>query len=353
MDEKLREALVEAGLSRYADDIVKLEMNSILIKHREVKDEEIPVGSSKFGGTPDLPPEFEWPWYTHDRTHHIEAERRSREFWTKQQRKSQSFFGRLLARLTGTPIPPPIQLQPEPKEESQAIVTSPLSFLAQANLSETAPYDKDKLLPESGILYFFYDALDQPGLCGPDDPNGYKVAYYEGDLSLLARTDPPGELSPEGRFPAFALQFSSVETMPRWESVYLDRLGMSLEEQSAYIDALSDALEATFESEETESSPYSPLHRMLGHPDHEQGDVFLSAELATGRSTRSDPPDPKMYEQATEWRLLFQLGSIQWEGYRPEPQMMWGDLGELFFCILSKDLEARDFSKVWMVAQCG
>ena len=34
----------------------------------------------------------------------------------------------------------------------------PLGFLGQLNLSETKPFDKDDLLPASGLLYFFYDS---------------------------------------------------------------------------------------------------------------------------------------------------------------------------------------------------
>ena len=32
----------------------------------------------------------------------------------------------------------------------------PLSFLAQINLEEVSSLDKDKLLPDKGILYFFF-----------------------------------------------------------------------------------------------------------------------------------------------------------------------------------------------------
>ena len=37
----------------------------------------------------------------------------------------------------------------------------PLSFLAQINLEEVSSLDKDKLLPDKGMLYFFYELETQ------------------------------------------------------------------------------------------------------------------------------------------------------------------------------------------------
>ncbi len=37
----------------------------------------------------------------------------------------------------------------------------PLSFIAQINLKEIKKYDKNNLLPEEGILYFFYSATQE------------------------------------------------------------------------------------------------------------------------------------------------------------------------------------------------
>ena len=50
---------------------------------------------------------------------------------------------------------------------------------------------------------------------------------------------------------------------------------------------------------------------------------------------------------ATDWELLLQLDSDD------DADMMWGDAGALYFWIRKQDAETADFSKVWMVLQCG
>ena len=80
------------GLKNLAKESIRIEYN--------LEDDDISIGTSKIGGTPDLPPSITWPF--------------------KDKR--------------------------------------PLSLIAQLNLSEVAAYDQMNLLPHSGWLYFFYDA---------------------------------------------------------------------------------------------------------------------------------------------------------------------------------------------------
>ena len=51
----------------------------------------------------------------------------------------------------------------------------------------------------------------------------------------------------------------------------------------------------------------------------------------------------------SEWTLLFQLGTLR----AGEKTVYWADGGHLFFWIRRKDLARRDFSKIWMIFQCG
>ena len=62
-------------------------------------------------------------------------------------------------------------------------------------------------------------------------------------------------------------------------------------------------------------------------------------------------PDVKedIDEAATDWFLLFQMASIQEDDY----ELMFGDLGNLYFYIRKQDLMERSFDKVWLVLQCG
>ena len=48
-----------------------------------------------------------------------------------------------------------------------------------------------------------------------------------------------------------------------------------------------------------------------------------------------------------DWRLLLQIDSDE------NCEMMWGDVGRIYFWIKTEDLKNRDFEKVWLILQCG
>lgn len=85
-------------------------------------------------------------------------------------------------------------------------------------------------------------------------------------------------------------------------------------------------------------------HRLLGHPDPIQGDVRLEYELASAQI--QGPTTGELDERARHWRLLFQLDS------RDEANIMWGDVGRLYYCMRADDIAARDWELAWMVLQC-
>lgn len=78
-----------------------------------------------------------------------------------------------------------------------------LDFLCQINLAEVAAFDSEGLLPPSGILYFFYDLYDAPWY------GEATVLHYTGDpeeLMPCILLDAEGE---ELDRPALALSFRS------------------------------------------------------------------------------------------------------------------------------------------------
>ena len=104
-------------------------MNSIRLKTSYV-DEKLPVGASKLFGAPDIFDGFEWP------TIEVDGEEYD------------------------------------------------LSFVGQINLAEATKFDKDGVLPKTGMLYFFYDLDEMPH--DPSDANACRVIYHESDDDLLA-----------------------------------------------------------------------------------------------------------------------------------------------------------------------
>lgn len=87
-----------------------------------------------------------------------------------------------------------------------------LTFLVQINLTEVKEYDKDNLLPEQGMLYLFYEALEQPW--GFEEDEGcFKVMYFEGDMEELVRKESPSIRAEFVAFPAFKLSFEYIVTL--------------------------------------------------------------------------------------------------------------------------------------------
>ena len=90
-------------------------------------------------------------------------------------------------------------------------------------------------------------------------------------------------------------------------------------------------------------------------PELLQNAILEECELAsTGTYTGSGFPEMSDEERADlarrseEWVLLFQMGSLL-DG---EDEIMFGDLGSIFFCIRREDLAKLNFDNVWLILQC-
>ncbi|MGN0634432.1 MAG: DUF1963 domain-containing protein [Oscillospiraceae bacterium] len=147
--------LVSKGREDLAQLISDVGRNVIPFKTKAVSDEDIPIGASKSGGYPDLPPEIDYP----------------------------TLSGFTAQRSGGD------ETYPE----------SAMQLAAQINLSEVAPFDREGLLPEHGMLYIFWsgelDLNDSEGwvkyIFEGENRQPFKVLYYDGDMSALKRTPPP------------------------------------------------------------------------------------------------------------------------------------------------------------------
>jgi hypothetical protein len=290
-DDELHARLVNAGLGRVLKDILRLTLPSIRMSCRRVDDETaLPPGSSKLGGTPDLPSGTRWPTWQ----------------------------------------------------------GSPQLFVSQVCLADIAPYDVEGDLPHSGLLSFFC-TFDNP----PDqlDPSSWTVSYFEGDLTTLARLDPPSGLSE--RFPACSAAFSRQPTLPDNDSREILALGLSEPERIAYIDVLTGNDIGFLDQMD---------HHLLGYPCSLGGSPFIYAGPANPfwdqyRSGHVPVIEPLSlgHDQQTlrdmrhraeaEWRLLLQVYSNE------EAQMDWEGGGVLHFCIPRTALSQRDFDRVWPVVQ--
>jgi uncharacterized protein YwqG len=132
--EKVVEILRSKGLERIAEPVLRF-------RTEPISESDIPIGSSRMGGSPDLPLGIAWP----------------------------TWDGR------------------------------PLDFLLQLDLAEIPRKWGGDDLPESGWLYFFYDIDRNPWGFDVSHRYGWRVLFYDGDRKNLGRCKRPDNVDPQLR----------------------------------------------------------------------------------------------------------------------------------------------------------
>ncbi|MDP2425265.1 MAG: YwqG family protein [Candidatus Izemoplasmatales bacterium] len=281
------------SLREFEDQLILLQLNSIVIQPKFDSVMKLPIGSSKIGGKPDLPIDFEWYYY-----------------------KAKSLN-------TGIEI------------------DRPLSFLAQFNLEEIKKYDLDNRLPNTGILYFFYEMESNKWGFDPADRGCAKVYYYNGCFNNLVSTDWPSGISDEFVFSEISLSFSPKVSAPCYEE-------LSPDWNFDIVDVYNEVLEKKGYTHGGYSS------KLLGYSDNIQGDMTLECQLVSnglycGDGTGYHSPRRKELEaNKNQWKLLFQLDSID----EKKIQLYFGDMGRLYFYIKEEDLLNGNFDNIWFSLQC-
>ena len=295
-----------------------MQKSSIKITYDKKFTGKSPIGTSKVGGKPDLPTDFKW-------------------------------FNFIGAPFSGT------EFQGEVKSR-------PLSFLAQVNCKEASRYDRDKLLPITGMLYFFYEISTWTvGETDLEGNNSALVYYYPGSISELQETNFPIDLSEEYQIPEMPMTFTVENNLPDFEEFieWHDYGNFSHQQQWArWWKKRSDgsSLFDEFNEARKKITPHysqeEDQNKLLGYANIIQNGMLLECEEIAG-NVCSERPIPesqyrKLKEQYTKWQLLFQLDSIQTPNY----EMFWGDGGILYYYIKIDDLLNRNFNKSVFMFRC-
>ena len=291
--EELKEEMAASGLDGYFDVLAPFAKESIRITLDARDEDAIPMGASKFGGCPDLPGDVAW-------------------------------FRREQADI-------------------------PLSFIGQVNFAEIAPFDLEHKLPERGMLYFFYDCSPVPdGMpwgFDPEDSDGWKVYFYDGDMSALFRKTPPADLEENENgvlFGSAGMRFETAVELPSPESDLTSDLDFPDD----------DELQDRYWEWSDEHTP-ELSNKLLGHSDNVQGGMELECEYVTHGNDCGTPDGYRvgkskgLDKNAARWNLLLQVDSNEDIG------MMWCDAGRLYFWITDEDLASRAFENCWLILQCG
>jgi uncharacterized protein YwqG len=294
--QRLMEALrcrIAANADLAGVDVLSLARPSIRLTANRVADGSLEQGASRIGGTPDVPPQWDWPRWMPTKT----------------------------SKLRSHPGHP-----------------APLGFIAQIDLSTLPSFDDS--LPDAGWLYFFYDRYCEPWGFDPDDRGACRVFYVTGERSRLVRAELPSDLDKTHR-----AQPCAVES----------RLDLTIADSPDDLDFESPAFDAYFNFVDEFTTELGPAqHRMLGPAQNIQGEMELECQLASHgiycgnadgfESERAQ----RLREGARDWRLLLQIDTDE-EG----PRWMWGDVGRIYFWIKQQDLRSLRFDDVWLILQCG
>lgn len=254
------------------------------------------TGASRFGGRPDVPAGFVWPVF-----------------------ETATF-------------------------DDDTVRPRPLAFLAQFRCGDLAPLDRGGLLPETGLLSFFYELGSQRWGFDPRDAGCCRVYWFDG-TAALAPADFPAELEADYRLPAMGAAARAESTLPDWDDFSQGR-GLEPGDWDRYQAAVA-AL--------APSGDPDIRHRLLGWPDLIQGNMTVECELVrrgvSMGGTAPIPQDALLEAERTsveDWRLLFQLDTVYREGF----ELMFGDCGRIYFYIRKEDLAARRFHRAWLIQQC-
>ena len=237
-------------------------------------------GGSRFGGPPDIPEGFEWPRFS----------------------------------------------------SGEGCPAVPLSFIAQFDCSVLRQYDDDHMLPDHGVLSFFYETDSMRWGYSPADAGCARVFWFE-DASVLSEGCFPDDLPLGRRYPMLHIGMQKLPSFPDPEDCY--EFGLVQEGNPC--------------SEENTGS------KLLGWPDIIQGSMALECELISRRlflgNGWDDIPEWEITEarnHADRWLLLFQLDMVETEDF----SLMFGDCGRIYFFLPAEDLLAWRFGNAWLMLQC-
>lgn len=250
------------------------------------------VGCTHFGGVPDVPSDFSWPFYNTD------------------------------------------------SYDDDTVKPRPLAFLAQFNCAQLPKVEGGVLLPQTGVLSFFYELDSMKWGFDPKDSGCAKVFWFE-DITELSKASFPEELAEYYRLPAISVEAKIEDDYPAAEDYF-----------SQIVDW--DEYESSLQDLGVEIPDI--CSKLLGWPNIIQDNMTVECEMVSkgyylGEGWDKLPKD--VLENAKQnsrqdWLLLFQLDSLEQNDF----QLMFGDCGRVYFYIRREDLISRRFDRVWLVLQC-
>lgn len=281
--DNLRLRIDKAGLGQHAEALLSVASPAIRLSPRRMEDDG-PLGVSRLGGLPDLPPGIAWP-----------------------------MVDNIL-----------------------------LEFVGQFRLAELVSHNVESRLPTTGMLYFFFDGM-LTGYDRGEAKDRCAVLYYDGPIEALERRELPAHN--HAFFDIFypcALECETAWTLPPLQEIGAENdffppvkaiLG-GAEEREAYRKQLRPR-----------EFYHQLLGHPMEVQGGEMRLQVIKAQDAKGRFASDQYGNYKrrdeLIDEMRQWRLLAQFKSDQPTG------MDWGCGGMIYFWMREADLIARRFDRVF------
>jgi hypothetical protein len=328
----IEKILNDRRLQRVAEELKGLVRNAIRVQ-AEPLDTDLPIGASRLGGRPDLPPDVAWPTGKAVFSPPTEAFRRDHP-------DDYYYYA-----------------------PASGVVSLP--FVAQINLSEATEFDRDHLLPKEGLLLFFYDARGFPSdtdisrrgcdeILADGRTYKYDIFHTEGRQAVLlipadelSRREFPADLPAPVRYPQYGVRFSAEASLPNPGSAFIGS-GLNTVDVPCAVVLTGPQLERYGELSDAVRADRLLCHllgygvELAGNSEH----VYVSRERRRVAPQAAEWESLSKLQQRDEllqmW-LLFEVENVQKEF----PEERYGRQGRLYFYMLKEDLLHRRFDRVW------
>ena len=233
-------------------------------------------------------------------------------------------------------------IKKEEKWLRSAKENKPYAFLLQLDLEELKKHDIEQLLPEKGILSFWFNL---------ETWDEGKVIYHQEKKHLIA-ADPPIELEEERNrrklpiwkrmftkrhefklFPECSIKFEVEYHAPSWDSLQMELFHSRNKSKSQDLE-----IDEKYIDEYTEGNKSD--HHLLGYYVGLQESTYELMKFTNGRYLEKINED--LIKKGLDWILLSQIDSDA------TTDMSWADWGKILFFIHEKDLKNKDFSNVFI-----
>jgi uncharacterized protein YwqG len=342
---ELEGALREAGLGEQAAALAQMASYCIILGPEPIEEaSNTPLGSSRLGGEPDMPPDIDWP---------------VRPAFESKGDSAGPMPGRILLgphhwlhRLLRTQRWKQASEGWERSRQAERHVRDrawPLSFVAQIDFAELHAVHALDSFPPAGRLLLFCDPFDWPWGEREDQARA-RAVFTDQPAEHLQRRHAPLEFEgPEARevmprgfvFKPRALRPTAWLLPPPLRSRQLHRL--SAEESRAWKHN-GPAFVAYCRFWGNLFAQHPNVFGEQGEMIHQVGGTAFSIQKPIeAEAAKFDGDAPTM---ANNWQLILQISSDFDVG------MEWGDMGRLYLSARKQDLIARRFDQCWMVMQC-